>query len=74
MHLKNLRNTGTKPCSVTIIGRGTMLGEEDAAKMRLHTTTVRCESQRAEVIEMSIIDFHTRVKPNEDTWSYILRN
>lgn len=57
---------------MTIIGRGSLLGDEDAAKMRTHTTTVKCESQTAEIMEIQLIDFHARVKPNEDTWRYIL--
>jgi CRP-like cAMP-binding protein len=72
VHLENMHNTMSKPHHMSIVGKGNMVADEDAIYMRAHSTSGKCESMTAEILEMSLVDFHTRVKPIEDTWRYIV--
>ena len=53
------------------MGKGNMIGEEDAVVMRNYTTTVRCVTYEGELLAIKTIDFYQRVKTNDDSWYYI---
>jgi hypothetical protein len=56
------------------MGKGNMLGDEDAFGMRNYTTIARCLSMNGELLAIKIVDFHSKLKCNEDTWNYIKTN
>ena len=56
------------------MGKGNMIGEEDATAMRNYTTSVKCVSMEGEVLAIKTIDFYQRVKTNDETWNYIKRS
>lgn len=56
---------------ISILGKGNMVGEDDAAQMRNYTTTCKCVSQSGTLLWIKTSEFHLRVKTNDETWKYI---
>jgi hypothetical protein len=55
------------------VGRGSMLGEEDAvSKSKRYTTNVRCHTIKASVYAVKVDDFLT-LKNEEQSWSGIVQ-
>lgn len=57
-----------------ILGRGQLIGEEDAIGMVNYTKTVKCKSAEGSLLEMSVSDFYDRIKVNGETWSLICKS
>lgn len=57
--------------NVAIIGKGVMMGDEDAVALQGYSKTTRCLSQTAEVLCMNVTDFIQRVRHNEETWNFV---
>lgn len=58
-----------------MIGPGNLIGEEDAIKDRLYSTTVQCASAQGLIYAISIDNFHQVVKKtNDEAWTHIKRN
>lgn len=51
-----------------------MIGDDDACRSTHYTKTVRCKSETADLLAMSITDFLQRIKYHEDTWNFIQEN
>lgn len=57
------------------IGQGTVIGEEDAIKDRVYSTTITCTSQIATLYKISIQHFHKAVKDADgETWNKFEKN
>lgn len=56
---------------VAIIGKGVMMGDEDAVALQGYSKTTKCLSRQAEVLAMSVTDFLQRVRHNEETWNFV---
>jgi hypothetical protein len=56
------------------MGKGYMIGEEDAVAMRNCTTSVKCISMKGELLAIKTSDFYQRIKTNDETWNYIKRS
>ena len=55
-----------------VVGRGSMLGEEDAvSKVKYYSTTVKCYSAKASVYAIKIQDFLT-LKNEDGSWRGII--
>jgi hypothetical protein len=66
-----IRNGGYANKVVATVGVGNMIGEEDASQSRLYSTSCACKSLIGVLLVIKTTDFFFRVKPNEETWSYI---
>eukprot|EP00347_Sterkiella_histriomuscorum_P003283 403364882 len=56
---------------ILLLGRGDMIGEEDAINQRDYTCTVKCNSLNGTLLAIKIQDFYQRIKTNQDTWKQI---
>ena len=67
-----VKHPGFFPQGITIIGAGSMIGEEDASQKKDYSTTCRCLSQKGILLAIKTNDFFFRVKTNDETWKYII--
>ena len=65
------KNDNVHHQKISILGKGNMIGEDDAAAMRNYSTTCRCVSQTGALLWIKTSEFHLRVKTNDETWKYI---